>query len=346
MEEKKTLQQIKYSIIVPIFNSERTIASCMRSVLDSQREDVELILVDNASTDQTPSIISEVIRQQWTSKITYCYEGTGGVSSARNAGLDKATGEYVIFLDSDDELSEDFFEVLDKLGKEELVIYLMQMDEDTKPNKTFTELAGEAVFEKKLVSLLRAGFLHSASNKRFKRDIIEREHLRFDEKLSIGEDFLFSMRYCVNCGSVALINQYLYKVSSENMHSLSRGYRPNLTKQLVRLYKLQEEVLQGCTLSEEVKAELLREMDYWHSKAVCSCIAETFKVSFKPYIFYRKKYQKIGRKFDTPLQGFDGYCSKVHQILNWLLRNHLIYPIYVVTALKKAKAYKIYRKMK
>lgn len=341
MENINTLTKYRYSVIVPVYNSQKTIAMCMKSALSAMRNDVELILIDNGSTDDSSRIIQEVTGScEWLSDISYHYESNSGVSSARNFGIDAAKGEYLIFLDSDDELTSDFFDVLDRAEDADLVIYQM---EDEKKKKPFPVFDNNLSYEDRFVSLLHEGFIHSSSNKRFKKALIDQSHLRFNEKLNIGEDFLFSMSYSIHCKDIQLINEYLYIVNYDNPNSLSRGYRPNLTQQLVRLYKLQEKNLLNCSLTEACKKQLLREMDYLHSKAICSCIAETFKVNFGPYLIRRKQFQKIGKAFDAPLTDAEGYCNQVHKILNWLLAHHIIYPIYIITAFMKARSYSIYR---
>ena len=89
----------KLSIIVPVYNSQKYLRRCIESVVNQMREWVELIIVDDGSTDDSPYICDEY---KMIDNISVIHKKNGGLSSARNAGLEIATGDYVFFLDSDD----------------------------------------------------------------------------------------------------------------------------------------------------------------------------------------------------------------------------------------------------
>lgn len=92
----------KISVIVPVYNSEDFLCTCIESIRSQEYQNWEAILVDDGSTDHSGAIAEEYAHQD--SRITVIHKGNGGVSSARNTGLDTATGTYILFLDSDDEL--------------------------------------------------------------------------------------------------------------------------------------------------------------------------------------------------------------------------------------------------
>lgn len=94
------------SLIIPIFNAEKTLQRCLDSVRQQTYSNLEVILIDDGSTDGSRNICMSYTKRD--SRLRYLYQPNAGVSAARNLGLDAATGTYVAFLDSDDWLSPDY----------------------------------------------------------------------------------------------------------------------------------------------------------------------------------------------------------------------------------------------
>ena len=102
------MENPKVSILVPIYNVEKYLSRCIESVLSQDFRDYELILVDDGSPDRCPQICDEYAKKD--SRIKVIHKKNGGLSDARNIGLDIATGEYVMFIDSDDFVDIDMME--------------------------------------------------------------------------------------------------------------------------------------------------------------------------------------------------------------------------------------------
>ena len=103
---------LKYSVIVPVYNTEKYLDRCISSIVSQSFEDYELILVDDGSQDGCPGICDN-----WAQKnehITVIHQENGGLPVARNSGLDVAIGDYVLFVDSDDYVTEDYFEKFER----------------------------------------------------------------------------------------------------------------------------------------------------------------------------------------------------------------------------------------
>lgn len=100
----------KITIIVPIFNVGEYLTTCIDSLINQTLKDIEIILVDDGSTDFSPSICDRYA--QIDNRVKVIHKGNGGLGSARNCGLEFATGEYVTFLDGDDYIAEDAYEIL------------------------------------------------------------------------------------------------------------------------------------------------------------------------------------------------------------------------------------------
>lgn len=101
---------MKLSIVVPVFNVENSLDECIESILQQSFHDIEVILVDDGSTDNSPSICD-----RWADKdtrIIVIHQPNGGLSNARNKGIEHANGHYITFVDSDDKISHDTYERL------------------------------------------------------------------------------------------------------------------------------------------------------------------------------------------------------------------------------------------
>lgn len=109
--------QVKISVVIPVYNVEAYLRECVDSVLAQTLQDYEIILVDDGATDSSGAICDEYARQD--ARIRVIHQPNGGLSAARNTGLDAATGKYVYFLDSDDYIRQDSLKLLFDLAEQE-----------------------------------------------------------------------------------------------------------------------------------------------------------------------------------------------------------------------------------
>ena len=110
------MDDVKVSIIVPAFNTEKYLPECLDSVVNQTLKDIEIICIDNCSTDNTLNILNEYAKKDSRIKVI-ANKVNKGVANSRNLGLDSASGEYVGFVDSDDFIELDMFEKLYKVAK-------------------------------------------------------------------------------------------------------------------------------------------------------------------------------------------------------------------------------------
>ena len=145
----------KLSIIIPVYNTEIHLKKCFDSIINQNNSEIEVVIVNDGSTDN-----SEVIIKEYTSKykdvFTYYKKDNTGVSDTRNFGVEKASGKYIMFLDSDDYIDKKLYDNIKKYIDEdiELIKYKMQrVDENDKileivPGATFDKITGEEGFNK------------------------------------------------------------------------------------------------------------------------------------------------------------------------------------------------------
>lgn len=99
----------KISVIVPVYNTEKYIQKCLESIVNQTMKDIEIIVVNDGSKDKSEDIIEQFIKNNKSNiKIKYYKKKNGGLSDARNYGVQKATGEYIAFVDSDDYIKKDY----------------------------------------------------------------------------------------------------------------------------------------------------------------------------------------------------------------------------------------------
>ena len=144
---------MKFSIIVPVFNVEKYLSSCLESILKQTYDNFEVIIVDDGSTDNSYKIIEEYSKSD--KRFKKYKKKNGGVSSARNYGITKATGDYILFVDSDDTINTKLLEVLNakiiECDSIDLIKYNMEFigsGKNLDTNETFNELNGEDAFLK------------------------------------------------------------------------------------------------------------------------------------------------------------------------------------------------------
>lgn len=245
---------MKYSVIIPVYNSEKTLGRCLDSILNQAFSDYEILLINDGSADCSDEICREYAKAH--PQIRYFAKENGGVSSARNLGLNEAKGEYILFADSDDYVSSDYFEVINKSVDEvcpDLLLFGYRNFggvESAWDTGVFYE-STESGVARRVSQVMRQYLLSSLLSKVFRRDIIESNRLRFDGDLAIAEDLAFIFAYAMHIRSMASIEDRLYNVDVGNSNSLSRKARPYLTEHLMQANRCMYEAYRAVDHSPE-----------------------------------------------------------------------------------------------
>ena len=210
------------SIIVPIYNAEKYLYRCIDSILAQSFTDFELLLIDDGSTDKSGRICDEYIQKDF--RVRVFHKENGGVSSARNLGLDYAKGKWIAFVDSDDEVSELYlFNLISHAQnrKVDLVISYSVM-QDSLGNRV-KEKYPENLIEDDYSLLFSCNELNwhtSPWSKLFKSSLCK--ELRFVEGMHLGEDLVFLYTYMLACNSIFVSNDTDYIYNFENQTSLTK----------------------------------------------------------------------------------------------------------------------------
>lgn len=229
------------SIIVPVYNCIRSLPRCIGSIQSQALTDWELLLVDDGSTDGSGSLCDQFVTSD--NRIHVFHKPNGGVSSARNMGLDHAQGEYVMFCDSDDWVEPEWGEQLYLAAAENpgclpvCNYYRSAPDCETINRKGQCQAIEDRIAKEDFFSLNQYELLGIPWNKIFRRTILEENHIRFRPNLSLGEDLIFNLDYlhCLTDGFV-FVNRPLYHYTIGSLDSLSSKYYPDLAGIYRKIY--------------------------------------------------------------------------------------------------------------
>lgn len=216
------------SVIVPCFNSADTVIRCFNSILNQNYKKIEIIAVDDGSTDNTPDLLKSLCKAN--NNIIYLHCDHGGVSNARNAALKAASGEYIQFVDSDDCITANCTERLVETAvnkKADLVISdFYQSNMMTGEDDMYHHNLKRGSYEKKsfineLAKEPGAHYFGVLWNKFYKKELITKGNLTFPLQLSLGEDFVFNTSYYALCERIDVIDDKLYIYSYGIPNSLT-----------------------------------------------------------------------------------------------------------------------------
>lgn len=205
----------KISIIIPVYNGSKNLERCLDSIIKQDYRDLEIIVVDDGSKDNSFEIISDYALKD--ERIIPVHKKNGGVSSTRNKGLDIATGDYIQFVDVDDWLVFDASKLLIRAMKEndvDLVVadfYRVIGDKTSQkgPFKTNRLFTRNEYADKMMLS--PADFYYGVLwNKLYKKSIIDRHHLRMDESIDYCEDTIFNLEYLLHVDNVYVLTSPVY----------------------------------------------------------------------------------------------------------------------------------------
>lgn len=213
------------SIIVPIYNVEKYICRCIDSILIQSYVNFELLLIDDGSPDDCGCICDEYATKD--NRVRVYHKKHGGVGAARNLGLEQARGEWVTFIDSDDYVHPDYLASLYEQHDSDLIIGSFQLVgtnenwDGVLPNERFYR----EVLSRKLEKSQFTPNYRGAMCKLYRRDVIVDNHILYDTKITLSEDWLFTLRYFQYVQSIRTVDAPYYYYERGNVNGLSQNYR-------------------------------------------------------------------------------------------------------------------------
>ena len=263
------------SIIVPAYNCESYIEQCLDSLFQQNETAIEVIVVDDGSKDHTAHILDEYAKKDERLKVFHVKNG--GPSRARNIGLDHAVGDWILFVDADDWVDADILSRLELSNKAADVIFFgfKRSYDDVRMEECLPGAADYATSSDaihcQLVKLFKSKeeFFGYSWNKVYKREIVERYHLRFKEGLHIREDELFALDFCQHITSIRTMSfaPYNYRILCSSLsHDATVRFRDYRL-----LINEEKEIIQQYDDSEFKSAANARLFQYYLS-SIIECV--------------------------------------------------------------------------
>lgn len=305
---------MKYSVIIPVYNSEKTIKKCIDSITSQDRTDVEIIIINDGSADESESLCKAL--QTEHNNIIYINKENGGVSSARNLGLSVAKGKYVMFVDSDDYVDSECFDVLDNYTKSDAdyyqFVFAIVSNGIAKKMQVWPERHINNLSEKEsfIGESVATRSINSCWAKLYKRKIIEEKGLRFCEELSVGEDLTFVFTFLLSADKIERIDSNIYFVDVSNEESLSRRYRENLSEQLICVYENMCKALEKSDIESESVNHSLAWLHYRNAYSVANDLSK----SNLGFLERRKKLKAMCSLFNSQKVTPTGFKCKIISI--------------------------------
>lgn len=315
------------SVVIPIYNSERYLSKCLESIISQSYKNFELVLVDDGSTDNSLSICNE-----WKnkfSKIKVIAKDNGGVSSARNAGIEAAGGEWITFIDSDDWIDADYLTSLTNSLKEHLtsidwvtsgITYHYQNKERKieTPNSPGLYLSDNA---DGLLSIATQKLVTSPVGKLYKTEIIKQFGLSFDCSLSFGEDRDFNVQYLSHCKNCLITSYNGYNYRKDIPSSLSTAIQGNVVvgdlNYWERLYQLFQK---RDFLTEDIRSYLINRL---YNFVVDGMTKRQLAPSIR---------KLVESKIDFKFVRANAYLINGNFLYKFLFRHRLLAPLYVLSS--------------
>lgn len=254
-----------FSFVIPVYNAGLFLEQCVESILSQTYENIEVILVDDGSTDNSPQICDEY--EKYDKRVKVIHKNNEGVAIARNCGMQKAQGEWIIFVDADDWVERILCEELARNDNADIDIFFWGYYEEAenRRKKIFNNDSQEyskEYLDKQKIGVMQQAILHkhlckftsvgSPWAKAFRREFLVKNRLFFMPGMVKGEDHLFNLEAFEVAEKAAFLNAplYHYRITAE---SARHKYNPHIIPIIQTQYKLIWEFIKKCGKEESYK---------------------------------------------------------------------------------------------
>lgn len=338
------MKSVKISIVIPVYNAEDYLDRCLSSIVSQDMLSYEVILVDDGSTDSSPLICDRFSATD--PRFKTIHKENGGVSSARNVGLNVADGEYVMFVDSDDALSPGALSALAQavsafpdfvVGGFNIYDDNIFFGEVTPVDDAFYQVSDMSRFYED--TMVRAGRLYRGPwAKLYRTSVIRRNHLSFNESLCYAEDKLFIYEFLNHASSAASVNLPVYEYFRRT-GTLSGGKTTERrASQLIEVVPLcaaalagledkypESRMLKRVYHNDLVCCDLMRVLRYFMKKRTCllteANIASAYNIMDRDPLLRLMDRRVPGQVFNTLLYkiGSPSFSCLVYKLISSLL---------------------------
>lgn len=328
---------MKYSIIVPVYCTEKYIDKCINSLLNQNHSDYEILLIDDKSPDHCPTICDQYAERYKNIYVVH-KDKNEGLGFARNTGIKYAKGDYITFVDSDDMISPDFLNDCDKSIKEntDILIYGMRLHYEKMNGKTIWEdireieensASEEEQKVKMFINLNQAGLFSYVCNKMYRREFVV-DFCDLFEQTKLIEDFLFNIKAFAKAKHIESINKALYIYRKPEHETLASQYNPEFFELAIRKYNAEKDFLNNQKTSNDKAYQII---NYNLIKHLISAIVRN--QSSRARLSFSEKLSHIKKMVNEPvvvdmIEDFSSNSVKYTVIGHWIKKKRVL-PLWI-----------------
>ncbi|MPS65209.1 glycosyltransferase [Chryseobacterium sp.] len=316
------------SIIIPAYNVEKYLSRCLDSIInqnnfDKYKDNIEIIIINDGSFDDTAIIASEYCNEY--SFINMYSQTNGGLSAARNFGLQNSSGKYVWFIDSDDWIAQDSFQVIfDEISKADIdilefdVMYAIEHDKDflIKSDHFYSSISTDLISSKYFLE--REGYIVSVTSKLIKKSLFDLQAIQFPLK-RFSEDNIVALKLMLSAKNYKKIKRNIYFYYQRN-GSITNNKNINHIKKYLNDQILNCKDIDRELLNYNFNKSKIREMQaFIVSNILLSLMENQFQI--KEVMFFIKKLESIGQ---YPVKQYKYYNIGIKRELFRRIFNHTI----------------------
>lgn len=212
---------VKVSAIVPVYNTEKFLEKCIRSIMSQTLKEIEIICINDGSTDNSLEILKKL--QKEDNRIIIIDKKNEGVSIARNIGIERARGEFLSFIDSDDWIDKNYYEICYKklkISESDIIVTDFFSENINGENQKYEKdvFSLEKIEKIRYVEdILLINVTGALWNKIIRKEIVQRKNIRFEKELKVGEDIYFLIEILKEANSIIKLNKaFLHYIQHNN----------------------------------------------------------------------------------------------------------------------------------
>lgn len=337
------------SIIVPVYNAEQYLATCIDSLMNQSYKNIEVILINDGSTDNSGKICDEYAKKD--SRIKVIHQKNSGPSVARNTGINASVGNYIQFVDSDDSIEPNMSKKLIEAMNEDVQLVIcgyntINMNGDNvsiqKDIPTIDGVHQNTEFIKNFGEFYKNNFINPLWNKLYVTNIIKKFNIFFAENLNLGEDLLFNLEYIKFCNNINIIKCQLYNyLIFNNNSSLTESFKNKLFENQQMLFlKVREFLLEKGSFTGENE----NSVEITYTNRIVGCFENIFHKDSNLNSKQRKK-EIFNILDDDCLRNKNEYfknSSVQKRFIGFLIKYKLVSSIYWFFKIKKILRNKMY----
>ncbi|RFM29571.1 glycosyltransferase family 2 protein [Deminuibacter soli] len=315
----------KISIIIPVYNTENYIGQCLQSILDQQYDNLEILLINDGSTDGSAQICEKFAASD--NRIVYRSIENQGVSNARNIGLQLATGDYLLFVDSDDALEPQCFNSITAelaANPADVITFQFRRYFSAEKMETFSDYKKGVLSRADIAAYFSSvdylPFFWYPFRRLYRLAFLQKHHLAFSTEITWGEDTLFNFEVFSYFPESRLSNKVIYTQNVNPTSYTSQRYKKNLTENFIKHYEKRIEIQKR--VSAAIDHKTWKNLSYYYINHVMNLFFNNIKASPNPVTELKRFRDSIVFRQLFKFYNYD-FTNKKHALKLLLFRYKL-----------------------